>query len=61
MNNSMGDYVMDKLMNSVLNEDIEILNNVDPKYREGHLKTKYDITILKFRESMKRLNKTELM
>jgi phenylpropionate dioxygenase-like ring-hydroxylating dioxygenase large terminal subunit len=61
MNNVMGDYVMDTLMNSVLNEDIEILNHVDPKYREGHLKTKYDITILKFRQSMKKVNKTELI
>lgn len=54
----LGDLTMDALMESVLNEDIQILKHVDPKSREGELQTKFDITILKFRQSMKTVDKT---
>ena len=40
-------------MKSTIQEDLDILKNVYPEFREGRLKTKYDVTIQKFRESVR--------
>ena len=44
-------------MEGTLKEDVLILKNVYPDYREGILKTKYDKTIFEFRKSINYYNK----
>lgn len=44
----LGDILLDYLMKLTLKEDIDILKNVNEKYFNGVIKTKYDITIQKF-------------
>lgn len=48
----IGDMVMKVLMKLTLKEDINILKHVYPEYRVGSLSTKYDVTILKYREAL---------
>lgn len=47
----IGNIVMRSLMEKTLQEDIDILRTVNPKYRVGKIKTPYDVTILKYREA----------
>lgn len=49
----VGDFLVNYLMNQVLEEDINILKNINVKDRFGSIKTEYDITILKFRQFTK--------
>jgi len=49
----IGDWLLETLMKSTIQEDLDILKNVYPEFREGRLKTKYDVTIQKFRESVR--------
>lgn len=48
----IGDYVMRNLMEKVLDEDVAILSHVDAKHRIGPIRTKYDITIKKYRSAI---------
>lgn len=48
----IGDSVMKILMEQTLDEDVRILRHVNDAHRVGELTTKYDRTILEFRESM---------
>lgn len=50
--NRIGDIVMKFLMKLTLKEDINILKHVYPEHRVGSLSTKYDVTILKYREAL---------
>lgn len=45
-----GDWVVRLLMRQTLQEDISILRHVDPSFREGPLRVKYDQTIHHFRQ-----------
>jgi len=47
----LGDIIMRFLMEKTLDEDVNILKNVDAKYRIGEIKTIYDSTILNYRQS----------
>jgi phenylpropionate dioxygenase-like ring-hydroxylating dioxygenase large terminal subunit len=51
------DFLIRFLMERTLKEDVLILKNVYPDYREGILKTKYDKTIFEFRNSINYYNK----
>ena len=51
------DFFIRFLMERTLKEDVLILKNVYPDYREGILKTKYDKTIFEFRKSINYYNK----
>ena len=51
---SIGDLLMEILMEQTINEDVRILQNVNDEYRIGKLETKYDRTIIEFRNSIKR-------
>lgn len=46
----IGDVCLDFLMKRTLQEDMSILQKLYPSHRIGPLMTKFDITILKFRE-----------
>ena len=48
----LGDQAMAYLMERTLDEDVAILRHVDPQHRDGPLRTKYDITIRKFRQAV---------
>lgn len=48
----IGDRIMAFLMERTLDEDVAILNHVDPDHRDGPLRTKYDVTIRKYRASV---------
>ena len=50
--NVFGDVLMKLLMRVTLNEDISILKDVYADARVGSLTTKYDVTILKYREAI---------
>jgi hypothetical protein len=45
----IGDYFLDFLMRKTIQEDVEILGKINEKQRFGSLKTKFDVTILKYR------------
>ena len=49
---NVGDTVMKILMEQTLDEDVSILKHVNDESRAGSLTTKYDRTILEFRESL---------
>jgi hypothetical protein len=51
---SIGDFIIELLMQITINEDVKILSNVDDDYREGNLITKYDVTIQNFRKDVKK-------
>lgn len=46
------DFLIRYLMEKTIKEDISILNNIYPAFRNGTIKTKYDITIQEFRKSI---------
>lgn len=50
----VGDVVMTHLMERTLDEDVAILRHVDPLHREGPIRTKYDITIRKYRQAIEK-------
>ena len=50
----IGDLLMAFLMEQTLDEDVRILQNVNDAYRVGKLQTKYDRTIVEFRNSINR-------
>jgi len=50
----IGDFLIRKLMELTLREDQDILSHVMEERRLGPLKTKYDITILKYRHAKAR-------
>jgi phenylpropionate dioxygenase-like ring-hydroxylating dioxygenase large terminal subunit len=52
--NYIGDLVLKFLMKFTLSEDINILKNVYPEGRNGTVKTKYDVTILKYRDTFQK-------
>lgn len=53
----LGDFLVQYLMNKVIQEDIQILKNMNVNDRNGSIKTIYDKTILEFRKAMdKNLN-----
>lgn len=49
----IGDALMAHLMERTLDEDVQILQNVDPDHREGPIGVKYDVTIRKYRQAIK--------
>lgn len=53
----VGDIILRYLMEKTLLEDIDILKNVNEKYRIGCLNTKYDVTILNYRKAKERFRK----
>ena len=56
------DFFIRFLMEKTLKEDVSILKNVYPSFRNGTIKTKYDKTILEFRNSYQSfLEKEKLM
>lgn len=50
---SLGDVLLNYFMEKTIDEDVWILDRVYPKYRDGHLITKYDVTIQKYRSMIK--------
>lgn len=52
--NYVGNMLLEFLMKLTLLEDINILKNVYPQGRNGTLNTKYDVTILKYRDAFTR-------
>lgn len=50
--NIFGDLLMKSLMKMTLQEDVNILKHVYPDARVGSLSTKYDVTILNYRDAM---------
>lgn len=51
---SFFDFFIKILMERTLKEDVFILKNVYPQFRQGTLKTKYDQTIFEFRKSIEK-------
>ena len=51
--NCIGDFFVRKLMNQVVQEDVNILQGIDVKNKDGPVKTKYDKTILMYRKFIK--------
>ena len=50
----VGDFIMAHLMDLTLDEDVAILRHVDPLHREGPIRTKYDVTIRKYRQAIEK-------
>lgn len=50
---SFGDHLMRFLMEKTIDEDVEMLRHVYPQYREGPLRTRYDMTIENFRKRVR--------
>lgn len=48
----IGDRAMAFLMERTLDEDVDLLRHVNPEHRDGPLRTKYDITIRKYRAAV---------
>lgn len=53
----IGDFFIKYLMENVIQEDVQILKNINVNDRNGIIKTKFDKTILKFRQFMKKWEK----
>lgn len=47
----IGDFLIQRLMEKTLKEDVSILKKIYPEERQGKLRTKYDRTILEFRKA----------